>query len=111
MVTPAQSEVEDARRVTGPAPAGGADHGAALDGLRRGDGQACEKGIGRAEIAAVGDDDVQAPRDLPGKNEMRASLLATLMAPATSLVRTLNAGAQNFAYVLDARKRALESNP
>jgi large subunit ribosomal protein L10 len=52
---------------------------------------------------------VSASADLPGKDELRASLLATLMAPATSFVRTINAGAQNFAYVLDARKRALEA--
>lgn len=46
--------------------------------------------------------------DLPGKDEIRASLLATLQAPATNLVRTLNAAAQNFVYLLDARKRGLE---
>lgn len=54
---------------------------------------------------------VVASADLPGKDEMRAALLATLMAPATEFVRTINAGAQNFAYVIDARRRALESNP
>lgn len=52
---------------------------------------------------------VVASADLPGKDEIRATLLATLMAPATNFVRTINAGAQNFAYVLDARKRALEA--
>lgn len=52
---------------------------------------------------------VSASADLPGKDELRAALLATLAAPATNLVRTLNAAAQNFAYVLDARKRALEA--
>ena len=52
---------------------------------------------------------VVASADLPGKDEIRAALLATLAAPATNLVRTLNAAAQNFAYVLDARKRALEA--
>lgn len=52
---------------------------------------------------------VLASADLPGKDEMRASLLATLVAPATNLVRTLNAGAQNFAFVIDARKRQLEA--
>ena len=52
---------------------------------------------------------VVAAADLPGKDELRAALLATLAAPATNLVRTLNAGAQNFAYVLDARKRAFEA--
>lgn len=52
---------------------------------------------------------VLASADLPGKDEMRATLLATLVAPATNLVRTLNAGAQNFAFVIDARKRQLEA--
>ena len=55
------------------------------------------------------DKGVIASADMPGKDEIRASLLATFMAPATNVVRTLNAAAQNFAYVLDARKRALEA--
>lgn len=46
---------------------------------------------------------------LPGKNEMRATLLAQLLAPAQSLVRQLGAAGQNFAYLLDARKRQLEA--
>jgi large subunit ribosomal protein L10 len=50
-----------------------------------------------------------ASADMPGKDELRATLLATLVAPATNLVRTLNAGAQNFAFVIDARKRQLEA--
>lgn len=52
---------------------------------------------------------VHASADMPGKDELRATLLATLVAPATNLVRTLNAGAQNFAFVVDARKRQLEA--
>jgi large subunit ribosomal protein L10 len=47
--------------------------------------------------------------NMPGKNEIRAMLLAQLLAPAQSLVRQLAAAPQNFAYVLDARKRQLES--
>jgi len=43
---------------------------------------------------------------MPGKDELRATLLATFMAPATDLVRTLSAGAQNFAYLLAAKERA-----
>src|SRR5215467_7764801 len=43
------------------------------------------------------------------KDEMRAKLLATFMAPATDLVRTLNAGAQNFMYLLSAKERAGEA--
>jgi large subunit ribosomal protein L10 len=45
---------------------------------------------------------------LPGKDEVRAMLLAQLLAPAQKLVMQLAAPAQNFAYVLDARKRQLE---
>jgi large subunit ribosomal protein L10 len=43
---------------------------------------------------------------MPGKDELRAMLLATFMAPATDLVRTINAGAQNFMYLLAAKERA-----
>jgi len=42
---------------------------------------------------------------LPGKDEVRAMLLAQLMAPAQSLVRQLSAPGQNFVYVLDAKMR------
>jgi len=45
---------------------------------------------------------------MPGKDEIRAMLLATLLAPAQALVRQLAAPAQNLAYILDARKRQLE---
>ncbi|MCS6911852.1 MAG: 50S ribosomal protein L10 [Myxococcales bacterium] len=51
---------------------------------------------------------VERAAEMPGKDEIRAALLATLMAPATELVRTLHAGAQNFVYLLDAQRRALE---
>ena len=47
---------------------------------------------------------------MPGKDEVRAMLLAQLMAPAQSLVRQLGAPAQNLAYLLDSRKRQLEEN-
>lgn len=46
---------------------------------------------------------------MPGKDEVRAMLLATLMAPAQSLVAQLAAPAQNLAFVLDARKRDQEA--
>ena len=42
---------------------------------------------------------------LPGKDEIRASLLAQLMAPMQSLVAQINAPGQNLALVLDARRR------
>ncbi len=45
---------------------------------------------------------------LPGKDEIRAMLLAQLLAPAQSLVRQLQAPAQNLAYVFDALKRKSE---
>lgn len=45
---------------------------------------------------------------MPGKNELRAMLLATLQAPAQNLVRLLQAPSQNLAYLLDAQRRKLE---
>lgn len=39
---------------------------------------------------------------LPGKDEIRAMLLAQLQAPAQNLVRQLGAPGQNLAYALDA---------
>lgn len=43
-----------------------------------------------------------------GKDEIRAQLLATLLAPAQNLVAQLAAPGQNLAYVLDAIKRKQE---
>jgi len=43
---------------------------------------------------------------MPGKDEMRAKLLATFMAPATDFVRLMAAAQQNFVYLLDAKTRA-----
>jgi len=45
---------------------------------------------------------------LPGKDEIRAQLLAQLMAPAQKLVMQLNAPGQNMALVLDAYRRKQE---
>lgn len=42
---------------------------------------------------------------MPGKNELRATLLATLQAPLQQLVALLQAPAQNFVYVLSAKER------
>jgi large subunit ribosomal protein L10 len=42
---------------------------------------------------------------LPGKDEIRASLLAQLMAPMQNLVAQINAPGQNLALVLDAKRR------
>ena len=43
---------------------------------------------------------------MPGKNELRAMLLATLQAPLQSFVALLAAPAQNFVYLLAAKERA-----
>ena len=43
--------------------------------------------------------------NLPGKDEIRASLLAQLMAPMQNLVAQINAPGQNLALVLDAKRR------
>jgi len=42
---------------------------------------------------------------MPGKNELRAMLLATLQAPLQSFVALLAAPAQNFVYLLSAKER------
>ncbi len=41
---------------------------------------------------------------MPGKNELRATLLATMQAPLQKLLQQLNAPAQNFVYVLKAKE-------
>ncbi len=53
---------------------------------------------------------VESLATMPGKDELRASLLMTLLAAPTELVRTLAAGPTNFLYVLQARERALGGN-
>jgi large subunit ribosomal protein L10 len=52
---------------------------------------------------------VEALSTMPGKPELQASLLMTFLAAPQDFVRTIIAGPQNFAYVLDARKRQLET--
>ncbi len=42
---------------------------------------------------------------MPGKDELRAKLLATLQAPLQNFVALLAAPAQNFAYLLAAKER------
>jgi len=46
---------------------------------------------------------------MPGKDEIRASMLMTFLAAPQSFVAQLVAGPQNFAYLLDARKRQIEA--
>jgi large subunit ribosomal protein L10 len=45
---------------------------------------------------------------MPGKPELQATLLMTFLAAPQNFVRQIIAGPQNFAYLLDARKRAME---
>jgi large subunit ribosomal protein L10 len=52
---------------------------------------------------------VNALSSMPGKDEIRASMLMTFLAAPQSFVAQLNAAPQNFAYLLDARKRQLEA--
>ena len=51
---------------------------------------------------------VDALSKMPGKDEIRASMLMTFLAGPQSFAAQLIAGPQNFAYLLDARKRQLE---
>src|SRR6476620_1854893 len=46
---------------------------------------------------------------MAGKNEIRAQMLMTFLAGPQAFVAQINAPVQNFAYLLDARKRQLES--
>jgi large subunit ribosomal protein L10 len=50
---------------------------------------------------------VDALAKMPGKNEIRASMLMTFLAAPQSFVAQLAAGPQNFVYLVDARRRAL----
>jgi len=50
---------------------------------------------------------VDALAKMPGKAEIRASMLMTFLAAPQSFVMQLAAGPQNFAYLVDARKRSL----
>ena len=45
--------------------------------------------------------------NLPGKDELRAMLLATLLAGPSNLVRQLTAAGQQLTYALSARERSL----
>ena len=54
------------------------------------------------ETAALSAADVEALSKLPSKDAMRGMLLGTLLAPATSLVRVLNAPLLNVLYALKA---------
>lgn len=45
---------------------------------------------------------------MKGRDELRAQLLATFMAPAQGMVRLLAAAPQNFLYLLQARQRGMD---
>ena len=61
------------------------------------------------DAAVMGGAQVEAQlATMPGKDELRAMLLATLQAPLQQLVQQLNAPAQNLVYVLEARRKQLE---
>lgn len=51
---------------------------------------------------------VKALSKMPGKDELKGTLLATFIAPAQGMVRLLAAPATNFLYLLSARQRQLE---
>ena len=59
---------------------------------------------GALDAAALSAADVDSLSKLPSKDQMRAQLLATLMAPATQLVRVFVAPAQSVLYVLKAKE-------
>lgn len=48
---------------------------------------------------------------MPGKDELRATLLATMQAPLQNFVALINAPAQNLAYLLDAKFRDMGGAP
>jgi len=53
-------------------------------------------------------DDVDLLSKMPGKNELRAMLLATMLAVPQGLLRLMLAAPQRLMLVLEARKRSLE---
>ena len=53
-------------------------------------------------------DGVERLSKMPGKPELQATLLMTFLAAPQNFVRQIIAAPQNFAYLIDARKRALE---
>ncbi|MDR2849511.1 MAG: 50S ribosomal protein L10 [Verrucomicrobiota bacterium] len=59
------------------------------------------------DTAVLTADDVDALSKLPSKDVMRSTLLGTLQAPATSLVRVLNAPLLNVLYALKAYEEKL----
>ena len=54
---------------------------------------------------------VEALSTLPGKDEARATFLATLLAVPQNFLRLLSAAPQNFVHLLAAREDALKNGP
>jgi large subunit ribosomal protein L10 len=77
--------------------------------FRKDEGEAGEKLKVKAGLIDGAILDAKAVEDqlatMPGKDELRAKLLATLQAPLQNFVMLLNAPAQNFVYVLSAKER------
>jgi large subunit ribosomal protein L10 len=67
------------------------------------DNDALEIKGGALEGELLSGSDVERLAKMPGRDELRAQLLALLMTPATSLVRVLSAPAQRMVQVLHAR--------
>jgi large subunit ribosomal protein L10 len=64
---------------------------------------------GVLEASVIAGSDVESVlASMPDKNELRAQLLMTLQAPMQKLLATLGAPAQNFVFVLEARRRQQE---
>ena len=53
---------------------------------------------------------VEALSVLPGRDELRATFLATLVAVPQNFLRLLNAAPQNFVYLLSAREEAVKES-
>jgi large subunit ribosomal protein L10 len=63
---------------------------------------------GYVEGRALDQQGVQALSQLPGRDELRAKLLATFNAVPQNFLALLNAAPQNFVYLLAARERELQ---
>jgi len=63
---------------------------------------------GYVEGRALDAKGVEALSTLPGKDELRATFLATLLAVPQNFLRLTTAAQQNFALLLAARERALQ---
>ena len=65
---------------------------------------------GYVDGKALDKNGVVALSNLPGKDELRATFLATLLAVPQNFLRLTTAAQQNFALLLAARERALGEN-